>query len=59
MSMGSKGVCDGVLSEENPVKAQGSPLECRWIPVNAQGDQWDCGCMPDWACESTGCPVGL
>ena len=27
--------------------------------MNAQGDRWDCGCIPDRACERTGCPVGL
>ena len=27
--------------------------------MNAQGDQQDCGCIPDRACERTGCPVGL
>ena len=27
--------------------------------MNAQGDQWDCGCIPDRACKRTGCPVGL
>ena len=27
--------------------------------MNAQRDQWDCGCIPDRACERTGCPVGL
>jgi len=27
--------------------------------VNAQGDQWDCGCIPNRACERTGCTVGL
>jgi len=31
----------------------------RCIPVNAQGDQLDCGCIPDRACERTGSPVGL
>ena len=27
--------------------------------MNAQGNQWDCGCIPDRACERTGCPVGF
>jgi len=55
MSMSSGGVSDGVLSEEIPV----SSWEYRSIPVNEQGDQWDCGYIPDWACESTESPVGL
>ena len=29
------------------------------VNVNALGDQWDCECIPDRACERTGCPVGL
>jgi len=29
------------------------------VNVNALGDQWDCECIPDRACERTGCPVRL
>jgi len=25
------------------VGAQGAPEDCRCVPVDAQGDQWDCG----------------
>jgi len=42
-----------------PVNAQGAQWDCKCFPVNAQGDQRDCGCIPDRACERTGSPVGL
>jgi len=43
------------------VETHRDPSGIASAPVNAQADQWDCGCIPasDRACERTGCPVGL
>ena len=52
MRMGSRGICDGVLNEEIPVKAQGSSVTSGIMgisltgPVNAQKDKWGCRCIP-------------
>ena len=61
--MGEKG-CGGHLDwgfvwGYIPVNTHGAQCNPRCIPVNTQRDQWECGCIPDRACERTECLVRL